>query len=92
MSPVNVIICPHGTSTYITLRMFYPNQITLVEERVLKIWMKHPDQLVRSFSDRHNSRNHARMNFRSGSRRKIKKVNLFECHICLHLSVPICST
>lgn len=45
---------PHGTSTHITLRMFYPNQITLMEERLLKIWMKHPNQLVSSFSDRYN--------------------------------------
>lgn len=45
-----------GTSTYITLRMFYLNQITLMEDRLLKISMKYPNQLVRSFSDRQNMR------------------------------------
>lgn len=56
MSPVNMIISPHGTSTCIIFRTFYPKQITLIEETLLKIWMKHPDQLERSFSDRRNMR------------------------------------
>lgn len=38
--------------------------------------------------------NHDRMtsNFRGGSKRKIKKVNLCECHVLTFTSVPICST
>lgn len=54
MSPLNVIICPPGMSIYIAVRMIYPNQIALMEEILLKIWIKHPDQLLRSFSDGHN--------------------------------------
>lgn len=53
-SPAYVVICPPGTSICIAFRMFYPNQITLMEEILLKIWIKHPDQLLRSLSDGHN--------------------------------------